>query len=296
MRKILKFSNYQQLTRRKSRKTVVFLVLFGFYSYICRSYEKNKIVAMKKRCFISGILLLLSITVNAAASNYKCLYAVAKVFPTGYGEVYLDTPDYDANYIKEQSEFYGDSAHIKFVSTQKGSEGSSGGLKAGKSFYGGLVYANPFDSYELVCYTKKVKPNQQYLFSECYAAVRGETEDARTYDFDYTTTGDLINLELGSHSVDGSSSDEGPSRDELLATESYWQRNPDDSIYVIFRKLGETYPKVVEKEVDVISVINIDNDSPSIIYDTSGRHHKMPSKGINIIKNHSGKTRKIMSR
>lgn len=250
---------------------------------------------MNKRCFLAGLMAIVCMTVAASSSSYKCIYAVAECHPVGYGEVYLDTPNNDAEYVREQSESFGDTAFIKFVSTQKGSEGASGGCKKDNSFYGGVVFANAFDGYEIVCYTNKVKDNMQYLPSECYAAVRGEGESDRTYDFNYTDTGDLVNLERSSHSVDGSSGDDGPGRDDLLEDDTYWQHNPDDSIFVIFRKTGARFPKMVEKESDIVSVIDeVSAKGVTQIYDLQGHRRKEAQKGLNIIKSANRPARKVL--
>lgn len=252
---------------------------------------------MDKRCFLAGLATVFSMTVAASSSTYKCIYAVAECHPVGYGEVYLDASNKDADFVREQSDSFGDTAFVKFVATQRGSENSSGGLKSGKSFYGGMVYANAFDGYEIVCYTNKVKENMQYLPSECYAVVRGEGESDRTYDFNYSDMGDMVNMELSSRGSDGSSGENGKGRYDLLENESFWPETPDDSIFVIFRKQGARFPRMVENESDIVDVIDeVSVEDEMTIYDMQGRRQNGPQRGLNIVKYANRPARKVMQK
>jgi len=240
---------------------------------------------MKK--FISLIVVMVA-ALSVDATPYKALYAEVAAAPEGAGVVYMSPKnEEDAGFVIDQSEDWDETAYMKWV----GGENSDGkeypGCTGATGLYEVLILAQPESGYEVVCIANKVKEDGIYYEDDCYAVIHGESAAAGwTFDFDYTgidKEGVKINVNNVEHPQDGhSNADEGPSRAEVFDDAySYLNDEPDTYVYVIFRKVGETLPKMESGTGIRAAKADADN-SPA--YNILGQPVGQTYKGI-VIKN-----------
>lgn len=188
----------------------------------------------------------------SAVTPYKNLYVEAEVAPTGVGEVYLDVKnDDERNYVKDQSDDYGDTAFLMANFGENGGADTNGpecyNGKAG--IYEAVIYAEAAEGYEFVCLSSVLKEeaNAVYTYADCFMPFSGEGNDEspRVYDwslYELIADGVRININNEDHAEDGNS-DTG--RDVVFGYDN-WSDTPDTKVYAIFRKVGAEYPKLVE--------------------------------------------------
>jgi hypothetical protein len=238
--------------------------------------------------FISLVLFAANVFAN---TPYKNLYAEAEVTPAAAGTVYLDAKDDgDREFVKEMSPDYVDKAIFKATLGENGGgdDGEADGYRGKRGTYETKLYVDPADGYEFVCLSsvdKSDDPNAVYTYAECYKPFSGGSQQDRVYDWNlYANAGDgiLININNEDHPQDGDSN-EGPKREECFSS-GVWNDTPDSYIYVIFRKTGEEYPKLVAGEANAISSVVTKDNTKAPIYNIAGQKIAAEVKGI-IIRN-----------
>lgn len=230
---------------------------------------------------IAGVMLAAS----ASATPYKALYVTAEVCPAGSGVVYFDVKAGDKDYVKAKSDDYGETAFLKYVGGENGGgdEAAAGSFGGNIGTYEAIVYAEPESDYEFVCLAGVLKTgeNAVYTAADCFLPMTGEGQTDRVYSWDYyadIANGNMINVNNPDHAQDGHSED-GPSREEILADESYWTGDVDTKVYVIFRQKGAEYPKFDSEVTGVNSVLApVDNNAP--VYNVAGQVVNSSANGI----------------
>jgi hypothetical protein len=225
---------------------------------------------------IAGVLMASA----ANATPFKNLYVQAEAYPSGAGEVYLDAKnDEDAAYVSEKSDDYGETAYIKLVIGENGSDNTSTGWQNGYGIYEVKAYASAADDYELVCYSNEIREDGIYSPANAYVIIHGASEsEGRTFDYVLTGEGDWININNPEHAQDGHSQD-GPTRDECLASGT-WSESPDAVVYAIFRKTGDELPKFTTEQEDAINGITVNSAKKDAVYTVSGQQVGTNAKGI----------------
>lgn len=243
-----------------------------------------------KKLFTLISLVLFSAS-SFAETPYKNLYAEAEAIPNAAGTVYLDAKDDgDKEFVKEASPDYAEKAVFKATLGENGGgdDGEADGYRGNRGTYETKLYVDPAEGYEFVCLSsvdKSDDPNAVYSYAECYKPFSGTTQQDRVYDWNlYAKAGEgiLININNVDHPQDGTSGDAGPKREECFNS-GVWQETPDTYIYVIFRKVGEEYPKLEAGLPNAINSINANNNTKTSIYNISGQQAAKESKGIIIL-------------
>ncbi len=220
-----------------------------------------------RKLFALFVGMVFAASANAGITPFKCIYIQANVVPTGCGEIYVDAKnEEDQKYIVYQDEDYMDDTFtFKYVGGENGGGGDAIGCNAGAGVFEVKMYAEPLPGFELVCYADKIIEGDQpvYTASDCFAVIHGDAENARTWDFAYTGEGDMINIGNKNHTKeDGTSADDTPSREDCMQP-SFWEeyQEPETYVYVIFREIGEEYPKLDENSTTIHEI-----EAPTISY------------------------------
>ncbi|MBQ8046855.1 MAG: hypothetical protein IJ196_02900 [Prevotella sp.] len=203
-----------------------------------------------KKIFTLIAAVALAMSAHATVTGYKCLYTQAQVHPTGAGEVYLYTKnDDDAKYIKEYSEDWGETAFLKAVIDIQGGwdQVNDCNNSVSQDALRIRVYPAALEGYELVCYANKVQEDGLYGRRDVYATLTEEGEN-KYMNFEWSELGDVINVNNPDHPENANSAEDDPDKpmpeDCLLDEyEHFWNTEPDTYVYVIFRAVGEEYPK-----------------------------------------------------
>lgn len=213
-----------------------------------------------KKLFTLIAGLALAAAANAS-TGYKCLYTEANVYPAGAGEVYLYVRDEEhPEYIKDISADYDpESAFLKAVIDIQGGWGPEDDEGNGKvedctngvshDALRAIIYAMPYDGYELVCYANAIQEDGIYGRKDCFAVLHeysGESPE-KVMDWEYTGAGDMINVNNPDHPENANSDKDDPNKPmpEDCVLDEYndlWNESPDCVVYVIFREEGAEYP------------------------------------------------------
>ena len=207
---------------------------------------------MKK--IFSIVALALFFVANAHAgfvTPFKNLYTVINAVPSSVGEVYLEpAEDADNAYIYDMSEDFGSSAFLKITLGENGTEPEDHSVNTSAGVFMVRASAECKEGYELVCYANKIKDDNVYGPADCFAVFNQVSSDeARTTSFKVTGY-DFLNINNVNHEQDGSSAEGDISREECF-TSGAWSETPDQTVYAIFRKKGDEFPKFDESLIPI---------------------------------------------
>ena len=196
------------------------------------------------------ILALSFIALGVQASTpFKNLYVAAEVYPSGAGEVYLTTKESDKPYIKYETGEYGERVELKYTCGENGSQdqytGSLGYVEDGTGTLGmfeAVIKVRPKEGYEFVCVATELSPTDIYDPTICLQRHTGDRSADYKFYWNYEIDADNyinVNVSDEEHPVDFTS-DEGSQED--CFNNAVWNNEPDRTVYVIFRKIGDETP------------------------------------------------------
>lgn len=187
-----------------------------------------------------------------ASTPFKNLYVTAEVYPSGAGEIYLSPKESDKDFVKAQSEGFGEFVELKVSIGENGSQDqyvdhtgyvldASGDL----GMYEAVIEIHPAEGYEFVCLATEISPTDIYDPSMCLQRHTGDRSADYEFFWNYMTDGrNFINVNSADHEVDMTSDEAGEGEDaHTLCFQNFpFSETPDRQLFAIFRKIGEETP------------------------------------------------------